>query len=184
MFSLNCKKHPIYCSELVPRKWQPIHLSLGALLSLFILSGCEGGDDPSAGIRHAVSVDVGVLRLSTSTGKDTYDPFENINIILTAQNVSSVPVDLIFSRGTPPRFSNGNARVLDRNSLNHFIRGEGEDDSATLQPGESLNYQFNWNQVSRLRPIGQVDAGFYRVRGELLLESGVVEFPDLTIEIQ
>lgn len=183
MFSLKYSKHPAHFSEPDFRTLKQLHLVLSALLPLFFLSGCESGDDPSAGIRHAVSVDVGELRLSTSTGKDTYNPFENINIILTAQNVSSVPVDLAFSRGSPPRFSNGNARVLDRDSLNHFIGGEGADDAATLQPGESLNYQFNWNQVSRLRPIGQVDAGFYRVTGELLLESGAKEFPVLTIEI-
>lgn len=149
-----------------------------------LLSSC-GSDSSPVSPRHSASVDEGALRLTISVDKAIYQPFENVNIRMRMQNITAEPITLVFDRGTPARFPNANVNINDReNSVNHFARGEGEEDMVNLQPNESRDYEINWNQVSRTLGGGQVEPGFFLVRSSMLLFPESVGFPELTILIE
>lgn len=161
------------------------HTPSAAIVSLFLLiGGSATGCLPLGTDTDAVSASLvdGSLQLEIVADADTYRPGEVLQITAHVENQGDARV-LMFDRGDPPRFSNANVHILDRERLQHFTEGMGTDGELALEPGERVTYRFSWDQESRLRGVGQVEPGFYTVTADLLLQGGVLDFPELLVEL-
>ncbi len=158
-------------------------LALCAVAALSV-TGCGSDDMMMPQFAHSAEEESNGLRLVTSTSKATYAFGDLIEIQATATNVTNAPLTVNFHRGIRNRkYDNVVLNMKDKTDFSVGVRGQGEELSVILAPGQSLSYAFSWDQMHRTtrRPV---DPGTYGVSLWLNLETdGALRFPMLFVRI-
>jgi len=153
---------------------------------LLALSATGCGSDSMMGpkLNHSATTQQMGLTLTTATAKATYAFGSTITIQATVRNSGSSPVTLTFERGTPPRYSNFNLSVDDSVSTQVYAQGDGTQDSLTLQPGQSKDYTFVWDEMD-FHTHKPVPAGDYELKVFSGLKDGSsLQFKSLFVRLQ
>jgi len=156
---------------------------LPILLLLLPLAACSEDNPaaPSAPWHQTSEVQDG-LQTTIATCQASYEFGETVRIRATVQNVGDTARTLTFERGNPARYPNVNVNVDDDEGFAVFVKGDGEQDTRTLQPGQSFSYEWSWDQSHRISR-DPVDRGFYEVIGFVGLKDGTTLRSTLDIEL-
>ena len=154
-------------------------LAVICVMGIFLYQKSNSG---GAGENTTSVVENGV-KLTISLDKTEFNPGENIDINLVVQNLREENVTFTFSSGYQYDFVvyGENLEVVcawsdDQEFIKAFT-------SFSLEPGESRNWVWNWNQMVYNRLTGEyssIGSGTYHLRGVLV---GYMETPSLRITI-
>lgn len=122
------------------------------------------------------------LQTTIATCQASYEFGETVRIRATVKNVSDTAQTLTFERGNPARYPNVGVNVDDDGGFAVFVDGDGEQDSRTLQPGQSFTYEWSWDQSHRINR-DPVDRGVYEVIGFVGRTDGETLRSTLDIEL-